>query len=111
MKGSAITGPVGKEAAELWPVSSSPRASRSLAAPNHVAAYCQQLRCRDVRVVSGRSTNKGQAARGDVESRAMTIRSSGAGEKFTENGHKRAWLELAGFAFRLRRDMGFIPNA
>lgn len=24
MKGSAITGPVGKEAAELWPVSSNP---------------------------------------------------------------------------------------
>jgi ribosomal protein L14 len=25
MKGSAITGPVGKEAADLWPVSSFPR--------------------------------------------------------------------------------------
>lgn len=30
MKGSAITGPVGKEAAELWPVSFYPRPNTAL---------------------------------------------------------------------------------
>lgn len=48
MKGSAITGPVGKEAADLWPVSHSrPRQliSQLISIP---IAYCLQLRCRDV---------------------------------------------------------------
>jgi len=49
MKGSAITGPVGKEAAELWPVRAcvippSPRIPDS-----RYAAYRQQLGCRDVK--------------------------------------------------------------
>jgi hypothetical protein len=53
MKGSAITGPVGKEAAELWPVSAtynffSPTTKTTC--PNiYSLAYCQQLRCRHVR--------------------------------------------------------------
>jgi large subunit ribosomal protein L23e len=50
MKGSAITGPVGKEAAELWPVSyilrGVPIGSVLILSP----AYCQQLRCRHVRI-------------------------------------------------------------
>ena len=51
MKGSAITGPVGKEAAELWPVSDQLiRSTYTLDLfPNSATAYCQQLRCRDVR--------------------------------------------------------------
>lgn len=52
MKGSAITGPVGKEAAELWPVSATYNmfSSRESAYPNISSpAYCQQLRCRHVR--------------------------------------------------------------
>lgn len=53
MKGSAITGPVGKEAAELWPVSFFSRFKRPLK-DFHVLtfsslAYCQQLRCRHVK--------------------------------------------------------------
>lgn len=50
MKGSAITGPVGKEAAELWPVSFYPLLkifSLFLTCPS--LAYCQQLRCRHVK--------------------------------------------------------------
>lgn len=54
MKGSAITGPVGKEAAELWPVSVSESGPLSAASANHAAAYCQQLRCRDVRGLLGK---------------------------------------------------------
>ena len=49
MKGSAITGPVGKEAAELWPVCNSPA---PFMARNHgltPAAYCVQLGRGDVR--------------------------------------------------------------
>lgn len=34
MKGSAITGPVGKEAAELWPVSLRPQTRRHTKSPN-----------------------------------------------------------------------------
>lgn len=50
MKGSAITGPVGKEAAELWPVSFSPRSAHEKAFAIWISltprtAYCQQLRC------------------------------------------------------------------
>lgn len=50
MKGSAITGPVGKEAAELWPVSF----LRFFEIANYmltlyVPAYRLQLRCRDVK--------------------------------------------------------------
>lgn len=57
MKGSAITGPVGKEAAELWPVSCRPLPSRRFpplltASP---AAYCQQLGCRHVKREKGRA--------------------------------------------------------
>ena len=51
MKGSAITGPVGKEAAELWPVSY--RLPKYHSLPQifglmliwSFAAYCLQLRC------------------------------------------------------------------
>jgi len=53
MKGSAITGPVGKEAAELWPVchaSSRPPSSHILTS---CPAYCVQLWCRDVREENG----------------------------------------------------------
>ena len=50
MKGSAITGPVGKEAAELWPVSAT--LSTSTLVPRNAnifgAAYRLQLWCRDV---------------------------------------------------------------
>ncbi|OTA87365.1 hypothetical protein M434DRAFT_139479 [Hypoxylon sp. CO27-5] len=46
MKGSAITGPVGKEAAELWPVT-----------------YCQQLRCCDVNLRFGRALGRGGLTR------------------------------------------------
>lgn len=50
MKGSAITGPVAKEAAELWPVS---RPATTLDFPlrdtnTTSTAYCLQLRCCDV---------------------------------------------------------------
>jgi large subunit ribosomal protein L23e len=49
MKGSAITGPVGKEAAELWPVSICAFLRVALEhKANATAAYCIQLRCRDV---------------------------------------------------------------
>lgn len=49
MKGSAITGPVGKEAAELWPVFTAlPIVLFNLA--NKHLAYCKQLGCRDVRM-------------------------------------------------------------
>jgi large subunit ribosomal protein L23e len=47
MKGSAITGPVAKEAAELWPVRRPARTS--LFCANSPAAYRLQLRCRHVR--------------------------------------------------------------
>lgn len=47
MKGSAITGPVGKEAAELWPVSSLGNLDRLVT--NDRTAYRVQLRCCDVR--------------------------------------------------------------
>ena len=54
MKGSAITGPVGKEAAELWPVSD--RIDEIFQAmANDEIAYCQQLWCRDVRCFFSRS--------------------------------------------------------
>jgi len=52
MKGSAITGPVGKEAAELWPVSRVVIALVSDTA-NRLSAYCLQLRCCDVRCCFG----------------------------------------------------------
>lgn len=46
MKGSAITGPVGKEAAELWPVSCpSATANYDIHADVMVSAYCFQLGC------------------------------------------------------------------
>jgi hypothetical protein len=48
MKGSAITGPVGKEAAELWPVSYSFFPLQKILA-NSFPAYCQQLWCRHVK--------------------------------------------------------------
>ncbi len=47
MKGSAITGPVAKEAAELWPVSISWRYESYCT--NECAAYCFQLWCGHVR--------------------------------------------------------------
>ncbi len=48
MKGSAITGPVGKEAAELWPVRStiSPSSNEET---NLDTAYRKQLWCRHVK--------------------------------------------------------------
>lgn len=50
MKGSAITGPVGKEAAELWPVSDLIQNPSYLHIFNSGdTAYCQQLRCCDVK--------------------------------------------------------------
>ncbi|OMP86529.1 60S ribosomal protein L23-B [Diplodia seriata] len=54
MKGSAITGPVGKEAAELWPVSFPPRSPRESVSAIRIrltscTAYCQQLWCRHVK--------------------------------------------------------------
>lgn len=46
MKGSAITGPVGKEAAELWPVRDTPIWTRKEHSRlTHTAAYRLQLRC------------------------------------------------------------------
>lgn len=49
MKGSAITGPVGKEAAELWPVSATHiRVGQNLSTDWVITAYCQQLWCGDV---------------------------------------------------------------
>jgi hypothetical protein len=48
MKGSAITGPVGKEAAELWPVREF-LSSISKPSANNFPAYCQQLWCRHVK--------------------------------------------------------------
>lgn len=45
MKGSAITGPVGKEAAELWPVRTSERIATWRAQTNNHTAYRLQLRC------------------------------------------------------------------
>ena len=56
MKGSAITGPVGKEAAELWPVSHD---GFHIVLLNLIqvltaySAYCQQLRRGDVRARNG----------------------------------------------------------
>lgn len=50
MKGSAITGPVAKEAAELWPVSR-PAATFDVFLRDTntmLTAYCLQLRCCDV---------------------------------------------------------------
>ena len=50
MKGSAITGPVGKEAAELWPVSLSSHQNKPKTKANiSLLAYCLQLRCRHVK--------------------------------------------------------------
>lgn len=54
MKGSAITGPVGKEAAELWPVRYILLSSRNEA--NLGTAYCKQLRCRHVNGLSFRGS-------------------------------------------------------
>lgn len=51
MKGSAITGPVGKEAAELWPVSFD-NACVEQQLLTHVSENRLQLGCRDVKVVS-----------------------------------------------------------
>jgi hypothetical protein len=50
MKGSAITGPVGKEAAELWPVSVSTATKHICLRDTNVCAiaYRLQLRCRHV---------------------------------------------------------------
>jgi hypothetical protein len=50
MKGSAITGPVGKEAAELWPVSTTPSTSILVLRNANISgtAYRLQLWCRDV---------------------------------------------------------------
>ena len=46
MKGSAITGPVGKEAAELWPVRDIPPwTPKEHTRLTHTAAYRLQLRC------------------------------------------------------------------
>ena len=50
MKGSAITGPVGKEAAELWPVRLSSHQNKPKTKANiSLLAYCLQLRCRHVK--------------------------------------------------------------
>lgn len=51
MKGSAITGPVGKEAAELWPVGSPHLEPVSCSIPltDTYIAYCVEFRCGDVR--------------------------------------------------------------
>jgi hypothetical protein len=53
MKGSAITGPVGKEAAELWPVSYRATSLPTNPANRVPSAYCQQLRCRHVKDGTG----------------------------------------------------------
>lgn len=47
MKGSAITGPVGKEAAELWPVSTLPTTWMLVSRDTNIClpAYRLQLRC------------------------------------------------------------------
>ena len=47
MKGSAITGPVGKEAAELWPVRVM-CSSQIWISANGFSAYCQQFGRGDV---------------------------------------------------------------
>jgi hypothetical protein len=51
MKGSAITGPVGKEAAELWPVSFDLTSNDFIKKILIICstAYCFQLRCRHVK--------------------------------------------------------------
>lgn len=55
MKGSAITGPVGKEAAELWPVSGDTKMLMGCLGKkaDFDIAYCLQLRCCDVRCFLG----------------------------------------------------------
>ena len=51
MKGSAITGPVGKEAAELWPVRTpSQNVSMQEKQLTKYPAYCKQLGGSDVRL-------------------------------------------------------------
>lgn len=45
MKGSAITGPVAKEAAELWPVSYHSYLQSGAQMLTYYLAYCLQLRC------------------------------------------------------------------
>ncbi len=52
MKGSAITGPVGKEAAELWPVSFASPTRPGASVANEYPAYRVQLRCRHVNCLS-----------------------------------------------------------
>ena len=51
MKGSAITGPVGKEAAELWPVSTPTATPNAFPCDTNTfpTAYRLQLRCCDVK--------------------------------------------------------------
>ncbi len=61
MKGSAITGPVGKEAAELWPVSGAVYLGCRRDVLTGVVAYCVQLWCGDVRASSGRIAYEGSA--------------------------------------------------
>lgn len=63
MKGSAITGPVAKEAAELWPVSFNPLiltavTVRWVLIMISPAAYCVQLRCCDVKGLCFRKTSR-----------------------------------------------------
>ena len=50
MKGSAITGPVGKEAAELWPVRTPRDCNLSDNSLTNHTAYCIELWRGDVRV-------------------------------------------------------------
>ena len=99
MKGSAITGPVGKEAAELWPVSHNPNTPHPAQKSDTLIAYCQQLRCRYVRCC-GQGKSKGV-----VLSRCDNIERESPFFLRVWDGVEFGKLVagLAGSAFRLRR--------
>jgi len=86
MKGSAITGPVGKEAAELWPVCStpSPSALYLLCLINFVA-YRLQLRRRHVKEVQ--STEKQSSGVFSSFSRRVSRGSWWVPKTYTPGGH------------------------
>lgn len=81
MKGSAITGPVGKEAAELWPVSCTlPLETRIGWTNTTITAYCQQLRCRHVkknqlqkRSICGQALGNKPSCHTNWETRVTTV--------------------------------------
>ncbi len=95
--------------ARKFPPDVMPTASRILTS---CLAYCQQLRCRDVKGLSRKEYEQRDKQHVGMWTRVpMTILSSGAEGRLRKTATEGAWLESAGFAFRLRRDMGFIPNA